>query len=257
MAQTISAAGVSSSKNLCWQAWAKSATAQKFRFWLANKSATSVFSSTTLGDFVTGSTWQRYTWDVDSGGGAGNPVFRLSNASDALARTVVFGGVCVEEAAFPSSLILNDAAAINNKRYADVVTFTADQIPYRLRAGKWASGIRTKWANTDLVSGDTFVLLSFGDADNCLRVRHTGTDVRLEAVVAGAVVASSGAITVARNGYLTLVVDPAAGVLTVNGVAGATGTAWAWPGGVPMRVGGVVAAASEPFVAIKAPEAAA
>lgn len=245
---------VPSSTNLAWQAWLKSGTAgdEKFKFHMADKSAASQFTA----DQTVNQVFQRYTWDIDSGAGAGNPTFRIWNASDAVARgagrIVVVASICVEAAPFPSSLILNEAGGQNGIRHPDQLIFTADQVPLHLRAGKHSTGARVKWANANL-AGLSAYLYSFGGANDGLRFRHNGTDVRLEAVVGGVVVASSGAVTTTRNGYYPIVVDPVAGVLTFNGVAGATGTPWAWPGGVPLRIGGILGGASEAFAAIKVP----
>jgi hypothetical protein len=261
MNQTQTAGNVASGASLRWQVWAKSGTggAEKFRFWLTDKAASNVPVSA---DMSVTTTWQRFTWDVSAGVGAGNPVFRLGNASDAAARgagrIVVFSGICVEAAAYPSSLILNESGSPLGKRDPDIMIFQPAQVPLHLRTGKWASGIRTKWASADLVAADERWLYSFGDSGNGLRARHTGTDVRLEAVVSGSVVASSGAVTATRGGYLPIIVDCAAGVLTVNGVAGSAGSPIVWPSGALLRLGGIVGSSgSEADCAIKAPEVAA
>jgi hypothetical protein len=240
--KTQTAANVASSVNLAWQCWAKSGTGgdEKFKFRISDKSA-AVQSS---GDFTVNSGWLRFTYDIDSGPGAGNPVFRLLNASDAVGRgagrVVVVAAICVEPARYPGSIILNESAGQNGKRYEDNVIYPAAQVPLALRGGKSTFPVRTNWANTELVSGEERWVYSFGGDQNGLRFRHTGTDVRLEALVGGAIVASSGAVTVARYGVLTLLVDCAAGILSVNGVAGATGSPIVWPGGVMLREGGIV-----------------
>lgn len=249
---------VPSSTNLAFQCWAKSGTAgdEKFRFHLTDKDA---FSPTTV-DQTVNQSWQRYTWDKSSGAGSGNPTLRIWNASDAAGRgagrIVIVGSMCVEAAPFPSSLILNETGAQNGKRYEDLMILTPEQVPLRLREGKWSTAARVKWATADLAGLSAYVV-SFGSASDGLRFRHNGTDLRLEAVVGGVVVASSGAITVARGGYLTIVVDCAAGIITVNGVAGSTGSAIVWPGGVLARWGGVIGATgSEAFAAFDLPRAA-
>jgi hypothetical protein len=256
--KTQTGTNVPSSVNLAFQCWAKSGTGgdEKFVFNLANKSG----SSTPSADQSVNQGWQRYTWDRDSGAGAGNPTLRLWNASDAVARgagrIVVFGSMCVEAAPFPSSLILNEAGGQNGIRHPDLLIYPAELVPLHLRAGKHATGARTKWSTADL-AGLSAYLYSFGGANDGLRFFHTGSDVRLQALVGGVVVAQSGPVTATRGGYLPIVVDPVAGVITVNGVAGATGTPWAWPGGVPLRMGGILGGTSEACAGSKVPEVAA
>lgn len=257
--KTQTGTNVTSSVNLAWQCWAKSGTGgdEKFKFRLNDKSA-AVQNSI---DLTVNQNWQNYTWDINSGAGAGNPVFRILNASDAVARgagrVVIYDAVCVEEGAYPTSVILNESAGQNGKRYEDLAIFAAAQVPQALREGKWSTTVRCDWASANLSSGDIKTLFSFGDSSNVLRFRHTGTDVRLEAVVSGSVVATSGAVSVSRYGALTLIIDCAAGVLTVNGVAGAAGAAIVWPGGVMLRVGGVLGSTGgEADCAIDAPKVA-
>ena len=258
MGQTITAANIPSSTNLVWMVWAKSGTGsnEKFRFWFTDKSNVVTQSA----DFTVTTTWQLFVWEVNSGAGAGNAVFRLGNASDAVARgpgrIVVFDCFDVQAYAFPSSIILNEAAAPNNLRRPDVQMFLPEQVPLRLRTGKWATAVRTKWASADLVSGEERWIASFGGSSDGLLFRHNGTDVRLEARVGGSVVAASGPVTATRGGWLPIVVDCAAGVLTVNGVAGSAGSPIVWPAGLTFRWGGIVAGAGEAFASFKVPEAA-
>lgn len=185
VSQTQTGTNVASSSNLCWQVWAKRASGQaqdeKFRFWLTDKSA----APQTSADQNVTAAWQRFSWDTSSGAGAGNPVFRLGNASDAAARgagrVVAFSAICVEQAAYPTSLILNETASQLGKRREDLMVFLPAQVPQALRQGKWSIGVRTDWANTNLSPGDVCVLFSWGDASNTLRFRHDGTNVVLEA----------------------------------------------------------------------------
>jgi hypothetical protein len=101
------------------------------------------------------------------------------------------------------------------------------------------------YANTDLVSGDVHWLLSIGGGSNGIRLRHNGTDVRIEALEAGVVVAQSGALTFSKNALLGVVAwNPVTAVVSVGGVAGSAGTPWSWtPASV--RIGGIHGGAGE------------
>lgn len=248
---------VPSSTNLAFQCWAKSGTAgdEKFRFHLTDKDA---FSPPTV-DQTVNQGWQRFTWDKSSGAGSGNPTFRIWNASDAVTRgagrSVVVASMCVEAAPFPSSLILNEAGGQNGIRHPDQLIYPAELVPLHLRAGKQSLGVRTDWSTADL-AGLAAYIYSFGGANDGLRFFHTGSDVRLQALVGGVVVAQSGPVTATRRGYMPLGIDLPAGVLSVNGVPGSAAGPIVFPGGVPLRIGGILGGASEAFAAIKVPEAA-
>ena len=133
-------------------------------------------------------------------------------------------------------------------RDRDVAQWAPTEVPRALRAGMSRWSVRPIWSTSALVSGDVRVIASFGGSSDGLRVRHTGTDVRVEAVVGGVVKASSAAVSWTSQflGPVTVEidVDPVAGVIAVNGVTGAVGTAWEWPAGF-FRLGGVWGGASE------------
>jgi len=101
------------------------------------------------------------------------------------------------------------------------------------------------YANTDLVDGDERWLFSFGDANNGMRIRRAAGLTKVEALTAGVVRAASAALTFAAQSQLTVKSDGPNGVITVNGVAGPTGTPYVFPGNVPVRQGGIVAASNE------------
>ena len=129
----------------------------------------------------------------------------------------------------------------------DVLTFLSAQIPAALRTGKVAIAVTPQWAPADLQSGDQRWLLSVGTGGTeGYRVRHTGTDVRVEVVIAGSVVASSPAVTGStRLVRRTFTFDPVAATVAVDGTAGSAGTPWSLTSGVQVRVGGVLGGASE------------
>jgi len=95
------------------------------------------------------------------------------------------------------------------------------------------------FASTDLVAGDIRWLFTIGAATDGVRLRHVGGNVVLEAVQANVVRASSGALVFVDNALLGEVRwNPRQGTVSVGGVAGAAGTAWAWTAGT-VRFGGI------------------
>jgi hypothetical protein len=128
------------------------------------------------------------------------------------------------------------SSCIAGTRMPDIATWPAYEVPTRLCTGRTAWMVRPIYASSELVDGDVRVIGSWGDANNVLRIRRSGTTRAVEAVVGG-VVKCSVALTWAALDTLAVVVDPAAGTVSVNGVAGATGTAFAWPQ-TQFRLGG-------------------
>jgi hypothetical protein len=145
---------------------------------------------------------------------------------------------------YPTSAIRTTSSAVT--RAADTGTLASALVPASLLSRRWRfSQVSPVFASADLISGDVRVLLSLGDANNCIRIRHTGTDVRCEAVQGGVVRASSAALSFSRHALLGPVSwDPVTAIVTVGGVAGAAGTPWTWAAG-DLRVGGVYGGAVE------------
>jgi hypothetical protein len=143
-------------------------------------------------------------------------------------------------------------------RGADAWQWDAAEVPLSLRAGRSSWSLQMPWASTRLISGDVRVIASFGGVSDVLRIRHTGTDVRVEAVVGGVVKASSAAVTWTANRTtmttLAIVIDAATATVTVNGVSGSAGTAWEWAA-APLRLGGVWGGALELDAYLAIPEA--
>lgn len=147
---------------------------------------------------------------------------------------------------FASSPIGTNGSTIT--RSADTLTLASASVPALLFTAKGRfTQLSPIFANTDLVSGDQFWLLSIGGSNNGIRIYHNGTDVRVEALAGGLVVAQSQALTFARDALLGVIAwDPVVGVVSVNGTNGPSGTPWSWTSG-NIRVGGIHGGAGEAF----------
>lgn len=175
------------------------------------------------------------------GSGASNPQLWHRNGTTAVARTIyAWGGQC-EVARYETSYIRTGNGAVT--RDADQATWLAAGVPLLLRTQPSKIRVAPWWAHGDLVSGDVRTLYSWG-ADDCLRVRHDGSNVVLEAVVGGVVKATKTISSVTRRVALTVSCDPVAGTVTWDGVAGSAGTPWTWPDG-QFRLGGELGGSSE------------
>lgn len=193
--------------------------------------------------------WNRYGILVGTGAGASVPVVRLRTRSVGVPQTIETVGYQMEVSNYPTSLMYTSTGQLGTVN-EDSIIYLAAQVPLQLRQGRWSTGLYPDYGSADLVSGNEFFAYSMGPGDgtanlNGLRIRHTGVDVRLEAVVADSVVAASGALSFPRQSQLACVIDCAAGVLEVNAVPGAPGAPIVFPGGVNLRVGGIVGGHSE------------
>lgn len=202
-------------------------------------------------------TWTLHEYIVNAAGSvAFIPIDSRATASPmtSAAQDVNVDLVCVERGGRYST-----SSTRTSVRGADSWQWDTAEVPLALRAGRSSWSLRMPWSSAKLISGDVRVIASFGDISNVLRIRHTGADVRVEAVVGGTVMALSAAVTWtgSRSSFasLTLVIDAAAATVTVNGASGAVGTVWAWPA-APVRIGGVWGGASEIDAYIAIPEAA-
>jgi hypothetical protein len=197
-----------------------------------------------VGSVIPTLSWARYDQTVPSGTGPGVGFLRsgLYGPNPVAAGNVIAWGSQLEVGTYPTSYVPVTTVASKSE---DVLQYTPAQLPYLFRAGKWTQNVYPLWANTDLVSGDERWLYCYGSNQNGYRFRHNGASVKLEAVVAGVVVAASNAITIARNAQMPVVVNNAAGIITVNGSAGPAGSAIIMPAGLNMRVGGLIALNNE------------
>lgn len=178
---------------------------------------------------------------ASTGVGASNPQVWHRNAQAGGTRTIFAWGAQLERGRYETSYIRTADGAVT--RGADVATWSADQVPLHLRARAWKMRAAPGWAHTDLASGDVRVLLSWS-ADDCVRVRHDGTNVVLEAVVGGVVKATKTLTSITRRAALDVAVDPIAGTVSWGGSAGSAGTPWSWPDG-SVRIGGELGGLNE------------
>lgn len=202
-----------------------------------------VGSGNLSGGNMTGVWGRRYTQRVS--GTSANPYVYVRAGGSGVNIVFIADLLQWEEGEFPSSVIRTTTTSLT--RSADALTFTSAALPSALftGAGEYTQ-VAPEFANTDLVSGDTFWLWAI-DANNGMRIKHDGSNVVVQAVQGGSVKASSGALTFSRNGLLGIVKwDPSAAVVTVNGVAGSVGTPWAW-GAANIRIGGVPSSTGEAF----------
>lgn len=249
--QTISAASVPNGTLVFFGFWGQRVSGSgDLRFAITKKDAAVDTGNITLTD-----DWAFYGRLVDVGTGAGNLIYRLQNSAAGAAQVFRIWGACAWGSRYPLTPTRSVSAVFTSG--ADDLTALAAQVPLIMREGAWAIDVTPEWAPSDLVSGDERWIASFGGSGAGLRFRHTGTDVRVEAVSGGSVVASSNAVTGStRLVQRTITVNPAAATIDVDGSTGSAGTPWTWPGGVGARVGGIVAAANEIDAYLSVPRAA-
>lgn len=175
-------------------------------------------------------------------------LFAVANSSGAAEANIIIDGrpfttaqdaladfAQLEVGRYPHSAVATAGAGVTVP--ADSLTGTA---PAWMLASAWSiPQVSPIFSNADLVSGDIRWLATFGSASDGLRISHNGTDVRVRAFAAGVEKATSAALTFGKHALLGAVrVDPGAGLVYVNGVAGPAGTAWTWPAG-NLRIGGI------------------
>lgn len=156
-----------------------------------------------------------------------------------LAQDLYFDCVQFEPRQYATSTVI-DALG---RRAADVATWPAYEVPTQLRQGRSRWIVAPIYASADLADGDVRILGSFGGPDDVLRIRRSGANRKIEAVVGGVVQCATAALTWSAGATISLLVDAAAAILTVeSGVsggsgAGPTGSAVVWPD-EPFRLGG-------------------
>jgi lysophospholipase L1-like esterase len=199
-----------------------------------------------------GTTWQRLVVMEDSYGSSGSSIYLAESVDRSTlggltggTRDGVYDLVQLELSRYPRRVMRTQTSTSETSK-ADTLAFTSGQVDARLftDAAEFSQA-SPYFANTDLVSGDQRWLLSIAGSSNGIRLRHNGTDVRIEAVSGGVVVAQSGALTFSKNALLGVVAwDPVTAVVSVGGVAGSAGTPWSWtPASV--RIGGIHGGAVE------------
>ncbi len=210
---------------------------------------------TDAGTAALGTTYQRILGARNCGAGAGNISAADSRASvgtgvAAGARDAWVTLIQTESGRFASSAIRTAGATAT--RAADTAVMTSG-IDARLYSGRGEFAACTPiFTPAETASGDVFWLLSVGGANDGVRIYNDGTDVRVEVVDNGSVVARSQALAWTRGADLGAVSwDPVNALVYVGGVAGSAGTPWAWPSSA-IRVGGIYGGASEAFCALGA-----
>src|SRR5262249_1703335 len=143
---------------------------------------------------------------------------RLRNF-DATIRSVIFWQINLYVSRYPLAEIRNTVAAQNGKNQPDALMGLAAQIPQQFYKRARVT-VASRWANTDLVSGDERWLFSSISSSNGLRARHNGTDVRYESVASGTVMAQSPAVVVARNTPKLVTWDSVTGEVFFDNVSG-------------------------------------
>ena len=193
---------------------------------------------------ISTSVWTRLVKIGVSKTAASDIVFFENRAAGTVQTVYAYGGSVIV-GTYP----LAPMRAVSTTYGPDSLTYLSAQVPLALREGAWSMDITPEWAPADLVSGDIRWILTFGaSAQDGLRVRHDGSDVVIESVVGGSVVATSPALTgSAREVMRTIAVDAATAIISVDAVDGAAGTPWSWAGGVQVRVGGILGGSGSEF----------
>ena len=199
-----------------------------------------------------GTTWQRLVVMEDSYGSSGSSIYLAESVDRSTlggltggTRDGVYDLVQLELSRYPRRVMRTQTSTTETSK-GDTLTYTSGQVDARLFTDPAEfSQVSPFYANTDLTSGDTRWLVSFGGNQNGVVISHDGTDVRVRVYSGGVVVAQSGALTFAKNALLGVVAwDPATAVVSVGGVAGSAGTPWSWtPASV--RIGGIHGGAGE------------
>jgi hypothetical protein len=215
----------------------KDAAGDLFRIGFTTKAnGTGAISS----NFTSTAAWARYDHLVaDCGAGSTNLALRFQNASSAALRVydLVWGGQ-MTTGRYPMPYVTNTSASELDVAADSLVISSGADTENIIDGLLKFDEVSPYFADTELVSGDVRWLWSL-DANNGVRIRHDGTNVRVEAVESNTVRADSGPIAFARHALLGEVAwDPAAGTVSVNGVPGATGTPWTWSNG-DVRIGGI------------------
>ena len=190
--------------------------------------------------------WQRDVIRIATGtSGTYVPVDGRTGAVIAAgARDVVSDLVQLEAGRFATSAIIN-ATGASLTRPADTLTWAA--APAALLSQRCGfDHVRPIFTSTlEVVNGDAFWLLSIGGASDGIVLRQASGILTIDAVVGGVTRAQSQPLaTLADETLGSVVWDPAAGVIYVDGTPGPTGTPWTWSAGA-LRVGGIYGGAGE------------
>lgn len=235
LAYTVPFTSINDSGSICVSFWVMSESGSQVTFKINGTNKSSVAWDT--GVLTSSLTWQRVTASFPAGSSNTAVPVRFRNDTTT-PKNLLIWGANMTQTAWPSSDILC-RTGISLTRHSDVVYFNAWQVPYWMRARKTAWILIPSWAASDLNAGDVKTIVSFGGTQDVLRVRHNGTDVRVEALASGSTVAISPALRNNRNDLIWVEPDPQSGVVSLNGYSGSIGTPWIWPSATT-RVGGIV-----------------
>lgn len=241
--QTYSTNWIPPSITICASVWVKVSTgAGNFKFQITDNAGaaqtSAVFTSTGL--------WQRFSFVCNSGAGIGPLAFRIVNGGAVAGNAVFLALPMLEAGTEPSSYIYNDTAALSQTA-PDVLQFTPGQVPLQYRALRSTGNFYSSRSTANMVvNGDRMIIRSFGDDQNTLELTSDGANVQLVAKVGGVTQAASQNLALAEYAQGAYLVDPPAGRITVNGVAGPVGTPWQWPN-TTVRYGGPVGLTGNEF----------
>jgi hypothetical protein len=251
--QTIAVAAGKYTASLWAKAYDAGNIGKTFRF--GGKSSTTVIYKVTS---TLAATWTRYQDSRNTSGGATNtfPVYdNRANEPEgggvdaALpAYTAHVWGHQLEARGFASSLVHTTTSSATAA--ADVLEFSTGYSA-TLLSGRWrVEKVCPRFSSANMASGDTYVLFSFGGANDVIQIRHNGTAVIVEVKQGGAVKVASSAITFSQHQPLDLTFDSAAGEITVAGATTGNGTttATSWTmTNATLRVGAVQGTGASPF----------
>lgn len=195
-------------------------------------------------DFTPTASWERYRVRKTAGATPNQMILRPHAAASTgtAGDNVIMWGAYGENGTLYGSYVETVAATASTG--ADSLTYTSGNWDSRLATGRsefyWSG-------NTDNTGMNlTGAFFSFGGAND--EVHLTTTDT-IEVVAGGVQMVVSGALTWSANQIMFVRLNPAAGTITVSGATTGngttTGTPWAWPTAVTLRVGARTAGAVE------------
>lgn len=152
----------------------------------------------------------------------------------------------VEAGRFASSPIVN-AGTTGATRPADVLTWASAPLSMLTDLHGFLH-VRPQFTSSlEVGDGDAFWLMSIADGNNGIRIAQASGVLTVDAVAGGVVKARSQPLTTIADVDLGSVVwDPGAGLVYLNGTPGPAGTAWTWSAGA-LRVGGIYGGTNEAF----------
>jgi hypothetical protein len=244
LSQACAAGLVPINQSIVFSVWVKNSSGNGlFKLQITNTSGT----TTTSANFTAGNFWQRYSFVANSGGSAATPMtVRIVNG-DASVHAIFIAFSQLETSTEMTSTILNDLSTGRGISAPDVLQFLPGQVPTQYHSGRSTGRAFASRSTANMVAnGNRFVIRSFDDV-NTLELTSDGANVQLIARAGGVTRAASQNLTLAEYAACAYIVDPAAGLLTVNGVVGPAGTPWNWKSVAEakgVRIGGVLGGAS-------------